>query len=74
MTFWGCEKCGVALNAHEIRPVVRDGRLQRACPECRRPMGPISLAAAVELIREREEADRWRAGGAAPEEPAGAGG
>jgi hypothetical protein len=60
MAFWGCEKCGVALNAQELSPVLRRGRLERLCPECGRGLEPVSLTEALELVRERAEADRWR--------------
>lgn len=74
MSFWGCEKCGVALNTQEVPAVMRAGSLERLCPECGRRMVPISLVEAMDLIREREEAERWRAGDGESEEPSPKGG
>lgn len=63
MPFIGCEKCGVADNRDRFYEYQRDGRRVWPCPECRRPMVPVSLREALELVRARAEADQWRAGG-----------
>ena len=67
MPFWGCERCGVALNESEVRelPVVMlrmSAEWKRPlCPECRHPLERVSVTDALALVRERAEADRRRA-------------
>ena len=61
MPFSGCEKCGTAVNNHQVPSVTVNGSRCRPCPECGRPMHPVSIAEALELVRARAEADQWRA-------------
>lgn len=62
MPFIACQKCGVADNRDCFYAQRRDGQAVWPCPECRRPMVPVTLREALELVRERAEADEWRAG------------
>ena len=74
MAFGGCEKCGTVINTYRKAKVTVDGSRYWPCPECGRPMRRVSVGEAIELARERAEAERWRGeahagGGAAPAHP-----
>lgn len=60
MPFSGCDKCGIANNDGQLVSTRRGPGGRPLCPECGRPMRPVSIAEALELVRERAEADKWR--------------
>lgn len=59
MPFLGCDKCGIADNSNEF--ACSRGTARQLCPECGRPLRPVSIVEALELVRERAEAQEWRA-------------
>lgn len=61
MPFSGCDKCGIAHNDGQLVSTPRGPAGLPLCPECGRPMRRVSIAEALELVRERAEADEWRA-------------
>lgn len=63
MPFLGCEKCGIADNSHEFETSEHGRGADRRplCPECGRPLRSVSIREALELVRERAEAEEWRA-------------
>lgn len=64
MAFLGCDKCGIANNRSTFQPSYRDGERVFPCPECGRPMTPVHIQEALELVRARAEAEQWRAAAA----------
>jgi hypothetical protein len=61
LSFVGCEKCGVADNRSEFQRTVSGGAFVWPCPDCGRPMAPVTIREAIELVQARAEAERWRA-------------
>lgn len=61
MSFVGCEKCGVADNRSQFQPIVSGGTFVWLCPDCGRPMAPVTIREAIELVQARAEAEQWRA-------------
>lgn len=61
MGFSGCDTCGTAVNNNEVPKVTVNRSRCRPCPQCGRPMRSVSVSEALELVRERAEAEEWRA-------------
>lgn len=68
MAQFGCPRCGVVVNPEiefvavpGLRQADSRGPSRRVCPECGAAMPRISLSEAMALVRERAEAERWRA-------------
>jgi RNase P subunit RPR2 len=60
MAFSGCDKCGTVINTYRKVQVTVGGSRCWPCPECGRPMRSVSVGEAIELARERAEAEQWR--------------
>ena len=52
----GCEKCGSVTN-----PVLDGWTPDGRCRKCGAPLREVSLVEAISLVRERAEAESWRA-------------
>lgn len=60
MPFCGCDKCGTVLNTYELSRSTASASDCWGCPECGRPMRRVTIREALELVRERSEAEQWR--------------